>query len=202
MLIRFHIWEQGRFKEIFTAENHKLMIFSIETYECIYWGGRACKSCLSREMFSIPWTKLLSLLVRSKLVEWDVGKNRNRSPCNTQNHWIQDRYTESRAVCVCVCVQEHVYFLDFKNRSAHPQAVSFPSGPRRCGFRSNKSIQCLLRVLCDVLERGANTKSLHSMFLFLWAQLPPLLLSRAMWSHTHWQVPIHLPIWRSKVFPL
>ena len=113
-----------------------------------------------------------------------------------------DTQNPEQCVCVCVCVHEHVYFLDFKNRSAHPQAVSFPSGPRRCGFRSNKSIQCLLRVLCDVLERGANTKSLHSMFLFLWAQLLPLLLSRAMWSHTHWQVPIHLPIWRSKVFPL
>ena len=89
-----------------------------------------------------------------------------------------------------MCVHEHVYFLDFKNRSAHPQAVSFPSGPRRCGFRSNKSIQFLLRVLCGVPERGAYTKSLHSMFLFMWAQLPPLLLSRAMWSHTHCQVPI------------
>ena len=90
--------------EIFRAENHRLMIFLIETYECIYWGGRACKSCLSKEMFSIPWTKLLLLLVRSKLVEWDAEENRNRSPCNTQNHWIQDRYKESRAVCVCVCL--------------------------------------------------------------------------------------------------
>ena len=172
--------------EIFRAKNHRLSIFSVETYECVYWGGRICKSCLSREVLSIPRTKLLLLLLRSKLVEWDAGINRNRSPCNTQNHWIQDRYTESRAVCVCV--HEHVYFLDFKNRSAHPQAVSFLSGPRRCGFRSNKSIQCLLRVLCDVLECGADTGNL--MFLFMWAQLPPLLLSRAMWSHTHWQVPI------------
>jgi len=187
--------------EIFRDENHRLMIFSIETYECIYWGERAFKSYLSREMFSIPWTKLLSLLVRSKLVEWDVGKNRNRSPCNTQNHWIQDRYTESRAVCVCVytnmCTFWTLKIEVHTLRQFHSRVVP---GDVVSGATSQFNVYW---GFCVMFRSMVHTLKVYTRCFYLCGHSCHPFFFPEQCGHTPTvRFLFHLPIWRSKVFPL
>ena len=189
MLIRFHIWEQGPFKsESCRVENHKLTNFSIETHECIYRKGRACKIDLSRGVFSIQWPKLLLPPVRSKLVEWDASRNGNRSPWETQNQWFTRTDSQSPEecvwVCVCVCVYTHrciCWTIKVDTfRQVHSWAVP---GDVISGATSQVNSTF---IECSAWGSGVWSiqEKFKPMFLLCGCSYQHLL-SRAMWSHPH-----------------